>query len=215
MSQNYHFWLKNDGEKWSRIFILKFTKPPQRYLLTCRANSAFLGRFFALGSSNSEGHRGILKYFFSRPLFTIMVTNLRKISLCIVWHQKPTVNMIQKNKYLGTVRKRRRLECLPVDCQKAAEPGRVRLFLKLFKLRITFLWGVTLLIRGWCISWSEMTSEAGSWNKITSKSLGYSAITFCLSRISNCSLGVFCNAAKINQVCISYPASEYVSSPVL
>ena len=41
--------------------------------------------------------------------------------------------------YLGTLRKRRRLECLPVDCQKAAEPGRVRLFLKLFKLRITFL----------------------------------------------------------------------------
>jgi len=40
---------------------------------------------------------------------------------------------------LGTLRKRRRLECLPVDCQKAAEPGRVRLFLKLFKLRITFL----------------------------------------------------------------------------
>ena len=31
-------------------------EPLQRYLLTCQANSAFLGRFFfALGSSNSEG----------------------------------------------------------------------------------------------------------------------------------------------------------------
>ena len=46
------------------FFILKFYQPLQRYLLTCQANSAFLGRFFALGSSNSEGHRGISKYFF-------------------------------------------------------------------------------------------------------------------------------------------------------
>ena len=28
------------------IFILKFTKPLQRYLLTCQANSALVGRFF-------------------------------------------------------------------------------------------------------------------------------------------------------------------------
>ena len=27
-------------------FILKFTEPLQRYLLTCQANSAFMGRFF-------------------------------------------------------------------------------------------------------------------------------------------------------------------------
>ena len=33
------------------LFILKFTEPRQRYLLTCPANSAFLG------SSNSEGAR--------------------------------------------------------------------------------------------------------------------------------------------------------------
>ena len=195
--------------------ILKFHGGLQRNLLTCQANSAFLGRFFALGSSNSEGHRGILKYFF----LDHFSPSWSQISVRFLYVLSSTRNLqwiwSKKNKYLGTVRKRRRLECLPVDCQKAAEPGRVRLFLKLFKLRITFLWGVTLLIRGWCISWSEMTSEAGSWNKITSKSLGYSAITFCLSRISNCSLGVFCNAAKINQVCISYPASEYVSSPVL
>ena len=36
-------------------FFLKSTEPLQRYLLTCLANSASLGRFFALGSSNSEG----------------------------------------------------------------------------------------------------------------------------------------------------------------
>ena len=34
--------------------ILKFHVPLQRYLLTSQANSAFLGNFFALGSSNSE-----------------------------------------------------------------------------------------------------------------------------------------------------------------
>ena len=31
------------------FFILKFTEPLQRYLLTCPANSAFLGRFFCTG----------------------------------------------------------------------------------------------------------------------------------------------------------------------
>ena len=31
------------------FFILKFTEPLQRYLLTCQANSAFLGRFFCTG----------------------------------------------------------------------------------------------------------------------------------------------------------------------
>ena len=41
------------------FFILKLNEPLQRYLLTCQANSAFLGRFFALGSSKSEGARGI------------------------------------------------------------------------------------------------------------------------------------------------------------
>ena len=34
--------MKNDLE----FFILKFTKPLQRYLLTSQANSALLGRFF-------------------------------------------------------------------------------------------------------------------------------------------------------------------------
>ena len=70
--------------------ILKFHGGLQRNLLTCQANSAFLGRFFALGSSNSEGHRGISKYFFLYHFSSslpIMVSNF----LCIVWHQKPTV----------------------------------------------------------------------------------------------------------------------------
>ena len=31
------------------FFILKFTEPLQRYLLTCQANSTFLGRFFCTG----------------------------------------------------------------------------------------------------------------------------------------------------------------------
>ena len=36
-----------------KSWVLKSTEPFQRYLLTCLANSAFLGRFFfALGSSN-------------------------------------------------------------------------------------------------------------------------------------------------------------------
>ena len=30
-------------------FILKFTEPLQRYLLTCKANSALLDRFFFTG----------------------------------------------------------------------------------------------------------------------------------------------------------------------
>ena len=30
-------------------FILKFTEPLQRYLLTCQANSALMGRFFGTG----------------------------------------------------------------------------------------------------------------------------------------------------------------------
>ena len=34
---------------------------PFRYLLTCQANSSFLGRFFVLSSSNSEGARLISK----------------------------------------------------------------------------------------------------------------------------------------------------------
>ena len=41
--------------------ILKFHGGLQRYLLTCQAIQPFWADFFGLGSSNSEGHRGILK----------------------------------------------------------------------------------------------------------------------------------------------------------
>ena len=61
------------------FFILKFTEPLQRYLLTCLANSAFLGRFCALGSSNSEeASRSSKKK--SRPLFTIIFSSKMLVS---------------------------------------------------------------------------------------------------------------------------------------
>ena len=76
--------------------ILKFHGGLQRYLLTCQANSAFLGRFFCTGQQQLWRPSWNFKIFFSRPLFTIifkpkMVSNLRKNFLCIVWHQKPTM----------------------------------------------------------------------------------------------------------------------------
>ena len=57
------------------FFILKSYVPLQRYLFTCQANSAISGRFvLALGSSNSEGARRILKQkildHFSSPFFS-------------------------------------------------------------------------------------------------------------------------------------------------
>ena len=51
MSNPIQFEIQND----EIFFILKLYQPLQRCLLTCQANSAFLGRFFVLGSSNSEG----------------------------------------------------------------------------------------------------------------------------------------------------------------
>ena len=73
----HHFWLK------------------KRYLLTCQANSAFLGRFFCTGQQQLWRPLWNFKIIFSRPVFTIifmpkMVTNIHRIFLCIVWHQKPT-----------------------------------------------------------------------------------------------------------------------------
>ena len=92
----HHFWLKNDGEKWSRKKILKFHSGLQRYLLTCQADSAFLGRFFCTGQQQLWRPCWNFKLIFSRPLFNIifkpkMVSNLRKNFLCIVWPQKPTM----------------------------------------------------------------------------------------------------------------------------
>ena len=44
------------------FFILKFTEPLQRYLLTCQTNSAFLSRFFCTGQPCFEEKRGGLTY---------------------------------------------------------------------------------------------------------------------------------------------------------
>ena len=43
------FGLKMMVKSGLEFFILKFTEPLQRYLLTCKANSSFLGRFFCTG----------------------------------------------------------------------------------------------------------------------------------------------------------------------
>ena len=52
-------------------FILKFTEPLQRYLLTCQANQALLGRFFCTGQQ--QLWRGSVNFKInSRPLFTII-----------------------------------------------------------------------------------------------------------------------------------------------
>ena len=48
--------------------ILKFHMPLQRYLLSCQANSAFLGRFLHWAAATLKGHME----FHNRPLFTII-----------------------------------------------------------------------------------------------------------------------------------------------
>ena len=54
--------------------ILKFTGGFQRYLLTCQANSVFLGRFFfALRSSNSEAKNGYSKSYDFGPLILVVL----------------------------------------------------------------------------------------------------------------------------------------------
>ena len=60
----HNFWLKTVMKSGLEKNILKFNDGLQKFLLTCQANSAFLVRFFFLGSSNSEGHCGILKRLF-------------------------------------------------------------------------------------------------------------------------------------------------------
>ena len=52
-------------------FILKLTEPLQRYLLSCQANSAILGRYFCTGQQ--QIWRGSVNFKInSRPLFTII-----------------------------------------------------------------------------------------------------------------------------------------------
>ena len=76
--------------------IFKLQGGLQRYLLTCQANSAFLGIFLCTEQQQLWRPSWNFKIFFSRPLFIIifkqkMVSNLRKNFLCIVWHEKPAV----------------------------------------------------------------------------------------------------------------------------
>ena len=55
-------------------FILKFTKPLQRYLLTCQANSALMGRFFGTGQQQLWRDSVNFKIKKPRPLFTTILT---------------------------------------------------------------------------------------------------------------------------------------------
>ena len=114
------FWLKNDGKSGLESNILKFHGGLQRYLLTCQANSALLGRFFYTGQQRLWRPSWNLKTIFSRQLFSIifkpkMVSNLRKNFLCIVWYQKPTVYfpfLVNKANWLWRIVKSRVLERL-------------------------------------------------------------------------------------------------------
>ena len=57
--------------KSSLEFILKLTEPLQRYLLSCQANSAILGRYFCTGQQ--QLWRGSVNFKInSRPIFTII-----------------------------------------------------------------------------------------------------------------------------------------------
>ena len=66
--------------------MVKIPRAPSEYLLTCQANSAIQGRFFALGSSNFKGGRGISKYFFLDHFSSLFLSqNVRTIIFIIVW----------------------------------------------------------------------------------------------------------------------------------
>ena len=56
------------------FFILKFTEPLQRYLLTCQANLALLGRFFCTGQQQLWRGSVNFKIKSSRPLYTIILS---------------------------------------------------------------------------------------------------------------------------------------------
>ena len=66
------FGLKMMVKSGLEFFILKFTEPLQRYLLTCQANSAFLGRFFCTGQQQLWRGSMNFKIKNSRPLFIII-----------------------------------------------------------------------------------------------------------------------------------------------
>ena len=58
-------------------FILKFTEPLQRYLLSCQANSAILGRYFLHWGAATLKGLGEFQNKKSRPLFTIIFQDSR------------------------------------------------------------------------------------------------------------------------------------------
>ena len=73
------FDLKMLAKSGLEFFILRFTESLQRYLLTCQANSAFLGRLFCTGQQ--QLWRGSLNFkIFFRPLFTIIFKSKMLIS---------------------------------------------------------------------------------------------------------------------------------------
>ena len=68
--QKYHFWPKNDGEKWSRKIY--FEIPPCGKIVIFYYWICYFGHFYEV-RKNSLPHGGISKRFFSRPLFTIIL----------------------------------------------------------------------------------------------------------------------------------------------
>ena len=67
----HHFWLKMMVNSGLVKVILKFNGGLQRYLLSCQANSAILGRYFCPGQQ--QLWRGSVNFKInSRPLFTII-----------------------------------------------------------------------------------------------------------------------------------------------
>ena len=62
------------------FFILKFTKPLQRYLLICQAKSALLGSFFLHWAAATLKGLGEFQNKNSRPLFTIIFKSKMSIS---------------------------------------------------------------------------------------------------------------------------------------
>ena len=66
-------------------FILKFTEPLQIYLLTCQANSALMGRFFATGQQQLWRGSVTFKMKNSRALFTIILNQNCKFQDSRFW----------------------------------------------------------------------------------------------------------------------------------
>ena len=96
-------------------FILKLTEPLQRYLLSCQANSAILGRYFCTGQQ--QLWRGSVNFKInSRPLFTIIFkmkndnfktrdfSPLIKIIITGVWSLKMGKKIYKPGLIMGRVR---------------------------------------------------------------------------------------------------------------